>query len=55
MSESKSAIQIVDIPINTLSPLPNNPFDLYEGQRLEDLVESIETDGVLVPIMKRKG
>ena len=45
--------QILDIPIDKLVPLPNNPFELYEGQRLEDLVESIETNGVLVPIIIR--
>ena len=45
--------QILDIPIDKLVPLPNNPFELYERQRLEDLVESIETNGVLVPIIIR--
>ena len=33
---------VIALPINKLVPLPNNPFDLYEGQRLEDLVESTE-------------
>ena len=44
---------ISELTINSLVPLLNNPFELYEGQRLDDLVESIQTNGVLVPIIVR--
>jgi len=30
------------------------PFRIYEGERLEDMVESIKTNGVLVPVITRK-
>ena len=51
MSKTNYNYQITELPINKLIPLPNNPFELYEGQRLEDLVESIQSNGVLVPII----
>ena len=44
---------IVDISIDSLAPFPINPFGLYTGQQLEDLVESIQANGVLVPIIVR--
>ena len=45
---------IVQTAINKLSPYKGHPFKLYEGERLEDMVESIRTNGVLVPIIARK-
>ena len=50
---SNTIYPVVAIPITSLVPLPFNPFKLYEGQRLDDLVESIEANGVLVPIIIR--
>ena len=44
---------IVDMPIEMLIPHPSNPFGLYTGQRLEDLMESIQANGVLVPVIVR--
>jgi len=40
--------------IDSLIPFEKHPFYLYEGERLEDMVESIKTKGVLVPIIVRK-
>jgi len=31
----------------------NHPFSLYDGQRFADMVESVRTDGVMVPIIVR--
>ena len=45
---------IVQTAINKLSPYKGHPFKLYEGERFEDMVESIRTNGVLVPIIARK-
>lgn len=42
------------IPLEKLTPFPDNPFKPYEGQRLEDLIRSIQDNGVLMPILVRK-
>lgn len=41
------------IPISELIPFSNNPFRLYEGERLGDMVESISKNGILNPIIVR--
>ena len=43
--------QIKNIPINSLRTYHNHKFELYSGERLEDMVESIKKNGVLVPII----
>ena len=53
MSTTDHLYPVIALPVESLIPLPTNPFDLYEGQRLEDLVESVQTNGVLVPIIVR--
>ena len=53
MNAQKEIRPIIAVPIEKLVPLSKNPFDLYEGQRLEDLIESIQANGVLVPIIVR--
>jgi Predicted transcriptional regulators len=45
---------VVQTAINKLSPYKGHPFKLYEGERLDDMVESIRANGVLVPIIARK-
>lgn len=37
-----------------LVPFRNHPFKLYEGERFNDMVESIKNYGVIVPIVARK-
>jgi len=41
------------ININSLIPFANHPFKLYEGQRFDDMIESIRANGVLAPIIVR--
>ena len=42
------------LPIDKIKPFPNHPFHLYEGERLDDMVESIREHGVLIPVIVRK-
>ena len=42
-----------NIQIHKLVPFKKHPFRLYEGQRFEDMVESIKENGVLLPIIVR--
>jgi ParB family chromosome partitioning protein len=44
---------VLNMPIGSLVSYPSNPFGLYTGQRLDDLVESVEANGVLVPVIAR--
>lgn len=41
----------VQIPIAKIRPYHNHLFHLYEGERLDDMVESIRTNGVLNPVI----
>ena len=45
---------IVSIPIEEIHPFHDHPFRLYEGERLEDMVQSIKDHGVLNPVIVRK-
>lgn len=42
------------IPVDKIVSFHNHPFRLYEGERLEDMVESIKEHGVLNPIIVQK-
>lgn len=42
------------LKLEDLAPFKNHPFKLYEGDRLNDMVESIKHYGVIVPIVVRK-
>ncbi len=42
------------IKIEQLVPFKKHPFKLYEGERLNEMVESIREFGVIVPIVVRK-
>ena len=42
---------VVEIKIDDLVPYHKHPFTLYEGERLDDMVESITEHGVLNPII----
>lgn len=44
---------IMSAPIDSLIPYHNHKFKLYEGERLEDMVQSIKTNGILNPIIAR--
>ena len=42
------------LKLESLVPFKNHPFKLYQGDRLNDMVESIKSHGVIVPIVVRK-
>lgn len=46
----KEKSKIVELDINSLESYHNHPFKLYEGKRLQDMVESIKENGILTPI-----
>lgn len=43
--------QVKQIPCDMLEPYHNHKFELYTGERLEDMVQSIKDNGVLIPII----
>ena len=45
---------VTTLKLDQLIPFPNHPFKLYEGDRFDDMVESIKNLGVIVPIVIRK-
>lgn len=45
----KNSVQL--IPCDMLKPYHNHKFEMYTGERLEDMVESIRENGVLSPII----
>lgn len=42
------------IPVEKIVPFHNHPFRLYEGKRLDDMVESIREHGILIPVIAQK-
>ena len=42
------------ISVKKVVPFHNHPFRLYEGKRLDDMVESIKEHGVLIPVIVLK-
>ena len=42
------------IPVESIKPFHNHPFRMYEGERLEDMVDSIKEHGVLNPVIVHK-
>ena len=38
--------------VDDIKPFRHHPFHLYEGERLDDMVESIKAHGILNPDMK---
>lgn len=45
--------KIVHLPIDLLKPFPNHPFELYSGERFEDLADSIKACGIITPLLIR--
>lgn len=43
--------QIKQIPCDMLVPYHNHKFELYSGERLDDMVTSVRENGVLIPIV----
>ena len=42
------------LPAESIRPFHGHPFRMYEGERLEDMVQSIREHGVLNPVIVRK-
>lgn len=42
------------LPIDLIVPFHEHPFKLYEGERLNDMVESIREHGILTPVIVQK-
>ncbi|MCR5323380.1 MAG: ParB/RepB/Spo0J family partition protein [Lachnospiraceae bacterium] len=49
---SGSGVEMLDI--DAIKPFRHHPFHLYEGERLNDMVESIKEHGILNPVIVRK-
>lgn len=50
--ESEDGVQM--LPIDKIVPFHEHPFKLYEGERLNDMVDSIRENGVLAPVIVQK-
>lgn len=46
--------ECIELSISMLEHFPNHPFELYSGERFEDLAGSIKEHGVLSPVLVRK-
>lgn len=53
-TEAKSENGVEQIAIDSIKAFHNHPFHLYEGERLDDMVESIHEHGVLNPVIVLK-
>lgn len=56
---SPETVNVVDngqtmIPVEKIVPFHNHPFRLYEGKRLDDMVESIKEHVILIPVIVQK-
>ena len=51
-SETGNGLQ--SLPVDKIKPFHDHPFHLYQGERLDDMVESIQAHGVLNPVIVRK-
>lgn len=49
--EAAGADGIRMIKIKDIKPFHNHPFHLYEGERLDDMVESVKEHGILCPVI----
>lgn len=49
---AESDVQMLSV--DAIHLFANHPFHLYEGDRLDDMVESIREHGVLVPVIVRQ-
>ena len=53
-TEVKAENGVEQIKINDIQSFHDHPFQLYEGERLQDMVQSIKEHGVLNPVIVRK-
>lgn len=45
--------RITMLPVDDIRPFHKHPFRLYEGERLQDMVESVKEHGILNPVIVR--
>lgn len=53
-SPAANSAAVQEIAIDMLVPYYNHPFTVYSGERLDDMVNSIKTNGVLSPVIVRE-
>lgn len=53
-AEVKAENDVKQIKIDDIQAFHDHPFHLYEGERLQDMVQSIKEHGVLNPVIVRK-
>lgn len=54
MPQAEAGNALQHLPIDKIKPFHDHPFRLYEGGRLDDMVESIREHGMLNPVIVRK-
>ena len=54
MPQVETGNGLQDLPVDKIEPFHDHPFHLYEGERLDDMVESVQEHGVLNPVIVRK-
>ena len=54
VSQAETGNGLQSLPVDKIKPFHDHPFHLYEGERLDDMVESIREHGVLKPMILRK-
>jgi ParB family chromosome partitioning protein len=47
-------VRFTELPLNQIQPFHDHRFRPYEGERLEDMVESVKAHGVLNPVIVQK-
>lgn len=52
--EQHTGSGVTELKIDQLVPFSQHPFRLYEGERMQDMVQSIRDNGVMVPVLVRK-
>lgn len=50
----QKGIKLIFLPFHSICFFRKHPFRLYEGERLEDMVESIRKNGILMPLIVRR-
>lgn len=50
--EPEGGVQMLEV--DKIAPFHEHPFKLYEGERLDDMVESIREHGILTPVIVQK-
>ena len=54
MPQAETGNGLQSLPVDKIKPFYDHPFHLYQGERLNDMVESIREHGVLNPVIVRK-